>query len=112
MKKNLLLLVTVFASLFILVGCGKSNALVGEWTGDTEDGLTTTFTFNDDGTAKYSNEYEFNSEGTYEIKEEVVTITMEFWDQPKEYTFKIEDGKLSLTANDVYSPNYKEMTKK
>ena len=111
MKKILGTLVTV-CFLFLVVGCGKSNKLVGTWEGATQDGLKTTFVFNKDNTVKYDNEYGFNSTGKYEIKDSKVTITLESWSQPKVYEFEVKNGKLSLTATDQYSPSYKDMKRK
>ncbi len=179
MKKKYLLIVTVFLSLFLLVGCGgKDNALVGEWKGLTDGesrdmqmettfnfksngdveysnefginstgtyeikddivtikleswesakevgewkGLTdgesrdmqmeTTFNFKSNGDVEYSNEFGINSTGTYEIKDDIVTIKLESWESAKDYKFEVKDDKLSLTAQDVYSPSYSEMVK-
>ena len=111
MKKYLITLCLVF-SLFILVGCGSKNELVGTWEGETNDGLKTTFIFESGKTVKYDNEYGFDSEGTYEIKDDIVTIKLDSWDASKEYKFEVKDGKLTLTAQDAYSPSYKDMIKK
>ena len=111
MKKifySLILVVGVFA----LVGCGKTNKLVGTWEGKTNDGMNTTFTFKKDGKVDYSNEYGINSNGTYEIKDSEVTIKLESWDKEKVYKFEVKDKKLSLTATDSLSPSYAEMVKK
>lgn len=102
----------VVVCLLCVTACGKGNKLVGKWTGETNDGLETTFNFKKDGKVEYSNEYGFDSTGTYEIKKDVVTITLESWSESKEYKFEVKDGKLSLTAQDKYSPSYKEMIKK
>lgn len=111
MKKLVICLVAVF-SLLLITGCGKSNKLVGKWDGATNDGLKTTFEFKKNGDVSYSNEYGFNSEGTYKIKDDVVTITLKSWSEAKEYKFEVKDNKLSLTAQDKYSPSYKDMSKK
>ena len=117
MKKKYLLIVTVFLSLFLLVGCGgKDNALVGEWKGLTDGEsrdmqIETTFNFKSNGDVEYSNEFGINSTGTYEIKDDIVTIKLESWESAKDYKFEVKDDKLSLTAQDVYSPSYSEMVK-
>ena len=113
MKKFLISMIAV-ASLFVAVGCGskKDNALVGTWEGPTNDGLKTTFVFKKDGKVEYENEYGIKSNGTYEIKDEKVTISLESWDKAKVYEFTIKDNNLSLKATDVYSPSYDKMTKK
>lgn len=110
-KKYLVSLITVI-SIFLVVGCGKSNKLVGTWTGKTNDGLETTFEFKKDGSVNYDNEYGFNSTGTYEIKDDKVTISLESWDKEKVYEYSVNNGKLTLTATDKYSPSYKDMSKK
>ena len=108
MKKLLVVLVSVL----LLVGCGKKAPLVGTWNGDTQDGLNTTFIFEKNGDVQYKNEYGFDSEGTYKIDGDEVTITLKSWDQAKVYKFKVEGKKLKLTATDKYSPSYESMTKK
>lgn len=111
MKKVLVCLVAVL-SLVIVTGCGKSNKLVGTWEGKTNDGLKTTFEFKKGGDVKYSNEYGFDSEGTYEIDGNMVTINLKTWSQAKKYKFEVKNKKLSLTATDQFSPSYKDMAKK
>ena len=110
MKKVLYSLI-LLVGVFTLVGCGKSNKLVGTWEGKTNDGMNTTFTFKKDGKVDYSNEYGFNSNGTYTVKDSEVTIKLESWDQTKTYEFKVDGDKLSLIATDAYSPSYSEMVK-
>ena len=111
MKKVLVCLVAVL-SLVIVTGCGKSNKLVGTWEGKTNDGLETTFEFKKNGDVNYKNEYGFDSEGTYEIDGNIVTINIKTWSQAKKYKFEVKDKKLSLTAQDQFSPSYKDMIKK
>ena len=110
MKKYLLTLCLIL-SLFVLVGCGSKCEIDGTWEGETNDGLKTTFVFKD-GKVEYSNEFGFDSKGTYAIKDDVITITLESWDNPKDYKYEIKEDKLSLTAQDKYSPSYKDMIKK
>ena len=116
MKKSILLLTVLFVSLFVLVGCGSSNELVGTWKGLTDGEsrdmqIETTFEFKSNNDVNYENEYGIKSSGTYEIKDDIVTIKLDTWDQAKEYKFEVKDKKLSLTATDIYSPSYKEMIK-
>lgn len=115
--KNKLLLVALFTiSLFLLVGCGSSkDALSGSWKGLTDGEsrdmqIETTFTFKD-GEVDYLNEYGFTGKGTYEIKDDTVTIKLDSWDQDKVYKFSVKDDTLSLTATDAYSPSYSELKK-
>lgn len=117
MKKKIFLVLTLFVSLLIFTGCkGSSNELVGSWKGLTDgesrdNQIETTFTFESNGDVSYSNEFGFTGKGTYEIKEDSVTITLDLWNAAKEYKFKVDKDKLSLTATDVYSPSYSEMIK-
>ena len=116
MKKKILL-VTLFAvSLFLLVGCGSSkDELDGTWKGlsDAETRnlqIETTFTFKD-GEVEYHNEYDFHGKGTYEIKDDTVTIKLDLWDKDKVYKFSVKDDTLALTATETYSPSYSELKK-
>ena len=117
MKKKYLLLITLFVSLFLFVGCGKEKSeLVGTWKGLTdgesrEYQMETTYTFDDDGTVKYSNEYGFDSTGTYKIDGNKVTIKLTTWDKEKVYEFSIKDDKLTLTIDDQISPTYTDMVR-
>lgn len=90
----------------------KTNELVGTWEGTTNDGMITTFIFKKSGNVDYSNEYGFESTGTYEIKDNIVTITLELWSESKDYEFEIKNEKLTLNATDVWSPSYVDMEKK
>ena len=111
MKKIIVCLVAVL-SLVLVTGCGKSSPLIGKWEGKTNDGMKTTFEFKKKDKVSYSNEYGINSEGTYKVKDDIVTISLEAWSQDKEYKFEVKNNKLSLTAQDKYSPSYKDMEKK
>ncbi len=111
MKKYLLSLVLVLG-VFLLVGCGKSNALVGTWEGSTTDGLKSTFVFKSGDKVEYSNEFGINSKGTYKIKDDTVTINLEAWDNEKVYKFSINNNTLKLSATDNYSPSYNNLKKK
>ena len=108
--KKILATIVMVCSFTLLVGCG-SNKLVGKWEGATEDGLKTTFTFEKKNVVKYQNEFGFNSEGTYSIKDDKVTISLKSWDDDKVYKFQVKDNKLTLTATDKLSPTYKNMKK-
>ena len=120
MKKKTLFFVTILvlvAMLFVLTACGKKEEkkpdIIGTWEGKTEDGLVTTFVFKDDGNVEYSNEFGFESKGTYKLDGNKVSIDLEMWDgQAKVYSYEIKDGKLNLTANDEWVPSYKDMERK
>ena len=115
MKKYLLVL-TLIVSVVFLTACGSSNELEGTWKGLTDgesrdNQIETTFVFKSGGEVEYSNEYGIKGNGTYEIKDDVVNIKLNTWDQAKDYKFKVDGDKLSLTATDVYSPSYSELKK-
>lgn len=110
MKRILVCLIAVI-SIFLVTGCGKGS-IVGTWEGASSDGLKTTFEFKKDGTVAYDNEYKFASTGDYTIKGDILTIKLESWEKTKEYKYEIKKNKLSLTAQDDYSPSYKDMEKK
>ena len=111
MKKFLTVFSLVIVAL-VLVGCGKKdNELVGKWSKAEGDELEAIFTFNSDGTMTYDNAFISASNGTYEIKDDKVTMTVEIWSAPKEYKFEVKDGKLTLTAQDGLSPSYTNLVK-
>ena len=117
MKKKYLLILTLFVSLFVLVGCGgKDNALVGKWQGYSDDGKEygeqeAIFEFKSDDTVSFVSGYGIEGNGTYEIKEDIVSIKLDSWEKAKDYKFEVKDNKLSLKAQDEYSPSYSEMVK-
>lgn len=104
MKK---LVISFIACLFLFTGCGK-DVLSGSWSGESNDGLKATFTF-DNGKVTYKNDY-FENDGTYTIEDNKVTIK-EVWDNEKVYEFKVDGKTLSLTATDLFSPSYKSLKK-
>lgn len=110
MKKVLISFVAV-CSIFLLTGCGSSNKLIGKWVGKSNDGIESTFTFEKKNVFKYQNEFISENEGTYEIKDDVVTLNLDLWSSPKDYKFEVKDGKLSLTATDQFSPSYTDLEK-
>lgn len=111
MKRFLICMVAI-VSIFLVTACGSKNDLIGTWEGKTTDGLKTTMTFKDKDKFEYKNEFGFESTGTYKVKDDIVTLSLKEWDKDKEYKFEIKDKKLSLTAQDKYSPNYKDLEKK
>lgn len=111
MKKILLSIVSV-AFLFVLTGCGKTDPIIGTWTGDSADSLNTTFTFEKNGNCKYENEYGANDKGSYEINESKITISLDSWSKEKVYDYEINGDTLTLTATDLASPSYPELKKK
>ena len=113
MKKIFVSLLLI--SLIFVVGCGKksSDTLLGTWKGTTEDGLVTTFTFEKNNKVSYSNAIPKESNGTYKIKGDNVTIKLDIWRNEITYKFEIKDNKLSLIPTvDDGIPSYKNMIKK
>ena len=98
-------------ALVLVVGCGKSNVLIGTWKGSSNDGLKTTFVFDKDKKVSYENQFGFKSNGTYKIDGNKVTINLKDWNKEKVYEFVVKNKKLSLTATDNYSPSYTDMIK-
>ena len=118
MKTKVFLLISLFATLFLFAGCGKKeNVLIGKWEGHTNEvekefQMEASFEFESEGKVTYINSYGTNAVGTYKISDNIVTIELSAWEKPKEYKFKIEDGKLDLIAQDNYSPSYVGLEKK
>lgn len=112
MKKKIFLSLLVILSLVLVVGCGKKEAIAGSWTGTTADSLKmeVTLTF-ENGKFTYKNS-SATVEGTYTIEDNKVTIECDDWSKEKVYEYEIKDGKLSLTATDLFSPSYKDLEKK
>ena len=108
--KKVLLSFLVCSMLLLLTACG-SNKLKGNWSGATNDGIKTEWKFTSNKVS-YENEFGIKSEGTYEIKDDVVTIDLEVWSNPISYKFEVKDNKLSLIAQDQFTPSYKDMTRK
>lgn len=109
MKKYLVLILLIFA---VALGCSKKDPIVAEWEGKSNDGISTTFEFKSDGKLTYKNEFGVEGTGTYEVKEDKVTMKLSNWEKEKVYTFKVDGDKLSLERISEYDPEYKEMTKK
>ena len=107
MKKVLVGLVLCLSLVFI-TGCG-SDKLKGAWSGESNDGLKSTFTFDGKGEVTYKNDF-YENKGTYTIENNKVTIK-DVWSDNKVYEFTIKDDKLTLTATDNYSPSYKNLGK-
>ena len=118
MKTKVLLIITLFATLFLFTGCGKKeNELIGKWEGHTNEvevayQMQASFEFESEGKVTYIDDYGTNAVGTYKITDNTVVIEVSAWDKPKEFKFKIEDGKLDLIAQDNYSRSYVELEKK
>lgn len=110
MKKILLSIVTV-CFLLVLVGCGKSNKLIGKWKGATNDGIEVKWEFLKKDVVKYENQYGIESSGKYTVKDDTVTISLDVWSEDIVYKYEVKDGKLNLTATTQFNPSYTGLTK-
>lgn len=109
---RILAIVLIIGILFTFAACGGGgDAISGKWSGENNDGIACTWTF-DNGKcqwhADYGEGYTMDQDGTYEIDEAagIVNITLELWDAPIEYQYVIDGNNLTLTATNGYSPNY------
>lgn len=107
-----LAIVLIIGILFTFAACGGGgDAISGKWSGENNDGYTSTWTF-DNGKCHwfvdYGEGFTTEQDGTYEIDEEagIVNITLELWDAPIEYEYVLDGNNLSLTATNGYSPDY------
>lgn len=113
MKKiicNVFIAVILLFILTFLTGC-SSNAIIGKWSGKSDSDIETTFDFKGNGDVHYNNEYGMESDGKYEIVENMIIIKLETWETEKTYKYEIEDGKLNLKATETISPSYIGMEK-
>ena len=107
--KKILAISLLFVLLFGLTACGSSDSLKGTWAGTYEDGEAT-WVFDGKDKCEMTNVFGGPNKGTYTIKEKDVEIKLDVWEKATVYHFTIDGDKLTLTADDVYSPNY-ELTK-
>ena len=92
--KKVLLVLLVIVSVFFLVGCEKKESkptLVGSW--EHKSGYT--YTFNEDGTGKYSYDSRF-MEFTYKDKGNEVEILYTGNTNSSTFEYKIEGKKLII----------------
>jgi uncharacterized protein (TIGR03066 family) len=90
-------IVSVFCIVVILtlslVSCGLSKKIIGDWN-MTEDGVTVTYSFDEDGKFEGKMAGVALVSGTYEVDGNEVTLTIEMFGQTSTETLKYEDGKL------------------
>ena len=87
-----------------LVGCGggdsgKTDAVTGTWKQTDEVDGNWVFTFSGGSKVKFVGETTgFESEGTYVLDEanKKLTVTLEKWDNPKEFTYTLNGNTLDL----------------
>lgn len=97
--------------LLALAACGGAgDALKGKWSGADDTYGTVTWEFDGKGGCSMTSDY-FSGKGTYTIENETVSIKLEAWDSPNEYTFQIADNKLDLTSVTGIAPNYSGLAK-
>lgn len=109
--KKFFLLTIVCLSVIALTGCGKKNALIGKWKGETTFGISATFEFKKDGKLVYTDDNNVSSTGTYKIKDNVVTIDIKTWSSVVKYDFDILDKVLTLKSHDSEYPDFVSMIK-
>jgi len=108
MKRTIALALALMLCITLLASCGGSggDALKGTWEGTYEDG-DAAWTFDGSGKCKLTTYFLDKEPGTYTIKSDTeVDVTINGWSDAITYTYKIDGDKLTLTANDPYSPNY------
>lgn len=105
MAKKAISLVAVLVLAMSLVACGDSG-IVGTWS-MTEDGVTSSFTFEKDGTCKAS-AMGLEMSGTYKTDGDKLTITISLlgMESSQECTYKIDGNKLTITDEDNQTVTY------
>jgi predicted small secreted protein len=108
MKKTIALVLALMLCITLFASCGGSggDVLKGTWEGTYEDG-NASWNFDGNGKCKLTTVFLDKEPGTYTIKNDTeVDVTINGWSDAITYTYKIDGDKLTLTANDPYSPNY------
>ncbi len=107
MKKMMKKLAVVFCLLMVvsaMAACGssgKTDAITGTWKQTNEVDGNWIFTFSDGSKAKLVGETTgFTSDGTYVLDEanKKVTVTLDGWTDPKEFTYTLEGTSLKLVS--------------
>ena len=105
MKKLTKKLVVVLCLMMLataMVACGdggKTDAVTGTWKQTDEVDGNWVFTFCDGSKVKFVGETTgFESEGTYTLDEtnKKLTVTLEKWDPPKEFSYTLNGNNLDL----------------
>lgn len=94
--KRVVALVLAVMLTFAIVGCGKSS-LIGTWE-FTQDGMTASYTFEEDGTGKMS-ALGFDVDMTYTTSGDKLTLKVSILGEETEesYTYKVNGKTLTLT---------------
>lgn len=121
-KKHLkitMIMLLVLALSLGLAGCGgdsggSGDPIKGTWTGESDDGIVSTWVFDGKGGCKFENEYGAKDEGEYSVEGDKLMILMDDWDadEPSVYEFEVSGSDLSFeNIDDTYRPSY-QLTKK
>ncbi len=97
--KRIVALVLAVMLTFAMAGCGKSS-LIGTWEA-TQDGIKTSYTFEEDGTGKMS-VMGFDVDMTYTTSGDKLTVKSSVLGMETEesYTYKVSDKTLTLKDGD------------
>jgi uncharacterized membrane protein len=115
----------ILALIFCMAACSGSTAssggstaggttaagdvLSGKWSGNSEDlGGTVTWTFDGKGNCTFVTPA-LEATGTYTISGSKVTISLDIWDSPTEFDFKVSGSSLSMDNKTATS--YDNLTK-
>ena len=103
---GLVIVVAVVVACIFLLG---NDPLKGTWKGTDEDGYAT-WEFQGGDKCVLTTPYGLELEGTCKVKDGDMEVKMDAWGGSKTYHFTIDGKKLTMKADDPYSPNY-ELTK-
>ena len=98
-KLVVVLCLVMLATTFAACGGGKTDAVTGTWKQTDDVDGNWTFTFSDGSKVKFVGETTgFESEGTYTLDEanKKLTVTLEKWDAPKEFSYTLDGTTLDL----------------
>lgn len=95
MKKILAMLLAI-AMMVMLCACGGGGSIIGKWAFGVN-----TFEFNEDNTVSISVNGALNYDGTYEVAEDKITVTVTglTGEQTEEFTYELKGDTLTLTGD-------------
>ncbi len=98
--KKLIPALLVLTMVLALVACGESkDAVAGTWTGDLGLDGVVTWTFDGKGGCTMENEF-MKQKGTYTLKDDQLTVKLEYWDDANVYTISIDGDTLTMNDNE------------